>query len=69
MSVNKAQAEMRLILMMSLVMRMVGWWEDGMVGWWEGGMVGRWDGGKGETNKHIICGNKSNSENTRSKLK
>ena len=32
MSVNKAQAEMRLILMMSLVMRMVGWWEDGMVG-------------------------------------
>ena len=36
MSVNKAQAEMRLILMMSLVMRMVGWWEGVMVGRWEG---------------------------------
>ena len=36
MSVNKAQAEMRLILMMSLVMRMVGWWDGGKMGWWEG---------------------------------
>ena len=41
MSVNKAQAEMRLILMMSLVMRMVGWWDGGKVGWWEDGVVGR----------------------------
>ena len=36
MSVNKAQAEMRLILMMSLVMGMVGRRDGGKMGWWEG---------------------------------
>ena len=41
MSVNKAQAEMRLILMMSLVM--------GMVGRWEGGKMGRGEGRNKQT--------------------